>query len=150
MMKSQVSPTREKEVFFLLFFSHFHCVQSESELSLQMECRNGSVANCLCRWSVGTGVLRCLCKCHVVLLKPCIFSHPRPAIFLSVPFSGRKKKHLEATGGPGWFGKPKDVEDYTGTPSQLRPTRLEIEGDSGTVNDITQISETWSHFCSCL
>lgn len=54
--------------------------------------------NSLCRWSVGMGVLQCLCKHHVILPISCIFSHSRPAIFLSVPSSGKRKKHLEATG----------------------------------------------------
>lgn len=30
---------------------------------------------------------------------------------------------------PGWFGKQKDVEDYAGTPTQLRPMLLEIESN---------------------
>lgn len=91
MMKSHFSPTREKGVFFFLLFPIFAVFRVKG--------------NSLCRWSVGTGVLRCLCKCHVVLLKPCIFNHSRSAIFLSIPSLGRTKKHLEATGGSRVFWK---------------------------------------------
>ena len=85
MMKSHFSPTREKGVFFFLLFPIFAVFRMKG--------------NSLCRWSVGMGALWCLCKCHVVLLKPCIFNHSRPAVFLSIPSSGRRKKHLKATGG---------------------------------------------------